>query len=676
MASLLGRVRDLRKVDRGLDAEVRNALVGGLYASTSSLVVGAVAGTGVAAMIARAAKDPFVTVCASLIGFVAVARVGAAIVYHRQLRAANHDAALRWERIYELGAWSYSLFLGLLGFLVLTRCDDPVVHLVASMTAIGYAGGICGRNAGRPYIAIAQLCLASVPIVVGLLIHPGALYLTMGLATFGFVLAMIEIVTQLYDVVRRAIVTTNEKRKAAEALQAALTQAQAANRAKTSFLTTMSHEIRTPLNGVLGMAQTLAAEPLSPAQRDRVEIIRQSGETLLAILNDVLDLAKVEAGKLELEEVAFEVEPVLRRCHAAFADIARNKGLEYNLIIEPGADGVYFADPTRFSQIANNLISNAVKFTAEGSVTVTLRRRGATVQLAVADTGIGISKENLERIFERFLQADASTTRRFGGTGLGLALSRELAGLMGGDIHVNSTQGQGSEFVLSLLMRRLSGPSRAETQNAKAAEPPAPAWPQLQQPSVQPPAAQPAAQPRPEPPPVAEAPPSPEPAAAMQPDAPPAPAPAPPPPPAEDGERRVRILCAEDNDVNQLVLKTLLGQIDVEHHMVGDGAQAVEAWETMPFDIILMDIQMPVMDGPSAVEKIRAREAETGRARIPIIALTANVMAHQTAAYLAVGMDEVAAKPIDFAALVGAIQRQLDKAATAATGGAGTEAAA
>jgi signal transduction histidine kinase/CheY-like chemotaxis protein len=662
MPTLLGRVRDLRKVDRGLDAEVRQALIGALYASTGSLVVGAVAGVGIAAIVARYAAYLPITICAILMGLVATVRVCSAILYHRQLRAANPAAASRWERIYELGAWSYSALLGLLALMTLLHCQSPALHLVAATTAVGYAGGICGRNAGRPAIAIAQLCLAAVPVAIGLFFWANPLYQAMGLATVGFILAMIEIVLQLYDVVRRAIVTTNEKRKAAEVLQAALTQAQAANRAKTSFLTTMSHEIRTPLNGVLGMAQTLSAEPLSPAQRDRVDIIRQSGETLLAILNDVLDLAKVEAGKLELEEAAFEIGPVVRQAHAAFGDLARTKGLEFPLVVEPGVEGVYFADATRLSQIANNLISNAVKFTANGSVSVTLRRRSGVLQFVVTDTGIGISQENLDRIFEKFLQADASTTRRFGGTGLGLALSRELAGLMGGDIAVSSVHGQGSEFVLSLPMRRLSGSARVEAVETAVENKPA-LWTQLQVPS--PPSA-------------------PTPAPLMQPvEVAPAPVVAEVAcdagneagNEAEARGERLRILCAEDNEVNQMVLRTLLGQVDVEHHIVGNGAEAVEAWETAPFDIILMDVQMPVMDGPTATQTIRAREAESGRARIPIIALTANVMAHQTAAYLAAGMDEVAAKPINFQALLAAIQRQLDGAAAAGDAAAEEEAA-
>ena len=618
MPGILGRFRDLRKVDRGLDAEVRHALIGALYASTGSLVVGALVGAGVAAIVARYAADPWITLCAALIGLVAASRVASAIAYHRLLEAHNDQAASRWERIYELGAWSYSALLGILGLLTLLRCHNPALHLVTAATAIGYAGGICGRNAGRPAIAIAQLCLAALPVAIGLLIWRDPLYQALGVATLGYILAMTEIVLQLYDVVRRAIVTTNEKRKAAEVLQAALTQAQAANRAKTSFLTTMSHEIRTPLNGVLGMAQTLAAEPLSPAQRDRVDIIRQSGETLLAILNDVLDLAKVEAGKLELEEAAFEIGPVVTQAHAAFGGLARNKGIDYVLSIEPGAEGVYFADSTRFSQIANNLISNAVKFTETGSVKVSLRRRGGVLQFAVTDTGIGISKENLDRIFEKFLQADASTTRRFGGTGLGLALSRELAGLMGGDIAVTSVQGKGSEFVVSLPMRRLSGPARVEASAVPQVA--AQAWQQVQSPAQ------------------AEA--------ASCPDS------------ADGG--RVRILCAEDNEVNQLVLKTLLGQIEVDFEIVGDGAQAVAAWEQAHFDVILMDVQMPVMDGPAATAAIRAAELDAGRNRTPIIALTANVMSHQTAAYIAGGMDEVVAKPIDFKTLLTAIQRQLD----------------
>ena len=196
----------------------------------------------------------------------------------------------------------------------------------------------------------------------------------------------------------------------------------------------MSHEIRTPLNGVLGMAQAMAAGPLTSEQRERLDVIHQSGETLLAVLNDVLDLSKIEAGRLELEEAEFDIGAVARGAQAAFAAVAAQKGLAFDLKVTRAAAGAYVGDATRVRQLLSNLISNALKFTEQGGVTVTVGRRAGALALSVVDTGIGMSQDELAGLFQKFVQADASTTRRFGGTGLGLAICRELAGLMGGQI--------------------------------------------------------------------------------------------------------------------------------------------------------------------------------------------------------------------------------------------------
>ncbi len=471
MPGLVGRIRNFRRGDRALDEEVKRALVETLYASTSSLIIGAIVGTAVAAIVASQARDPWVTLCAAGIGLVAATRVASALAYHHLLKAADQPGASRWERIYELGAWSYSALLGLLAWLVLARHDDPDLHLVTTATAIGYAAGICGRNSGRPSIAISQLALAALPAAIGLLMSPGLLYRTLGFATVAFVLAMIEITLQLHDVVRRAIVTTNEKQKAAETLQVALSAAEAANLTKSAFLTTMSHEIRTPLNGVLGMAQTLAAETLTASQRERVDTIQKSGETLLAILNDVLDLAKVEAGKCELEVAPLDLKAFLSTVHMGFEEVAKSKGLAFTAHIEPGAEGWYLGDALRLRQVANNLISNALKFTAQGSVTVRFHHDGDCLHLSVSDTGIGISEAHLEKIFERFSQADASTTRQFGGTGLGLSLCKELVGLMGGRIDVRSRPGEGAEFDVSLPLPRTQDQTPQEEDDSAQASP-------------------------------------------------------------------------------------------------------------------------------------------------------------------------------------------------------------
>ena len=227
-----------------------------------------------------------------------------------------------------------------------------------------------------------------------------------------------------------------------EALTRARDTANAANHAKTAFLATMSHEIRTPLNGVLGMAQVMAADPLPEVQRERLEIIRQSGETLLALLNDILDLSKIEAGKLDLEKADFNMEALVRSTFCGFSALATQKGLAYDLSIAPEAAAVFHGDSTRVRQILSNLISNALKFTSHGSVTMKVRRAGEILQFTVTDTGIGIAQDALDKVFDKFVQADSSTTRRYGGTGLGLSICNQLARAMGGGVAVSEQGGR------------------------------------------------------------------------------------------------------------------------------------------------------------------------------------------------------------------------------------------
>jgi len=374
--------------------------------------------------------------------------------------------------------------------------------------------------------------------------------------------------------------------------------AEAANRAKSTFLATMSHEIRTPLNGVLGMAQAMAADELSPTQRERLDVVRQSGEGLLAILNDVLDLSKIEAGKLELEEAVFSIAEVAQSAYAAFTALANAKALGFDLSIDPAAQGLYRGDPTRVRQILYNLISNGLKFTQIGDVRIRVETGGLGLRLSITDTGMGIPAERLKNLFQKFEQADASTTRRFGGTGLGLAICRELAELMGGSITAESAEDQGSCFIVELPLERVSEKALAAKEATPAAPAPAPSM-------------------------------------------------------------GLRVLAAEDNAVNQLVIRTLLEQAGIEPLVVADGLQALEAWAREPWDLILMDVQMPLMDGPTATLEIRRRELAEGRLRTPVIALTANAMSHQIAEYRAAGMDAIVAKPIDVGRLLEAMLQAL-----------------
>ncbi|HEX3407189.1 MAG TPA: ATP-binding protein, partial [Caulobacteraceae bacterium] len=379
--------------------------------------------------------------------------------------------------------------------------------------------------------------------------------------------------------------------------------ANAANIAKSQFLANMSHEIRTPLNGVLAMAEVMDRGDLSEVQRERLTVVRQSGEQLLSVLNDVLDLSKIEAGKLELAEQDFDVEKVAQSVRDGFAAIAQDKGLAFTVEVAPQAAGIWRGDADRLRQIFANLVSNAVKFTNEGHVTARFETADAGgLRLSVTDSGIGIAQGKILTLFEKFTQADTSTTRQYGGTGLGLAICRELAQLMGGQVSVMSQQGIGSTFIVELPFRR---------GDATAGE-------IVAEPSV------------------------------------------------DIQQRSVRVLAAEDNLVNQKVLKAIVEPMDVDLVIVGDGRAAVEAWRGGGFDVILMDIQMPVMDGIAAAKAIREAERIEKLPRTPILALTANALVHQVEEYLAVGMDGHVAKPIEISKLYDAMSRVLSDPADAA----------
>lgn len=387
-----------------------------------------------------------------------------------------------------------------------------------------------------------------------------------------------------------------------ENLKRARDQADAANLAKSAFLATMSHEIRTPLNGVLGMAQAMAREDLPLPQRERLGVIRQAGETLLVLLNDLLDLSRIEAGRLELEDGIIDIGRIASGAQSTFTTLAAEKDLSFDLVIDPKAPAFWRGDPTRVRQILYNLVSNAVKFTPRGAVKVSVTGEAGALVISVSDTGLGIAPERLGMLFEKFVQADASTTRKFGGSGLGLAICRELCGLMGGVIEVKSVVNQGSTFTVRLPLPAAVAPE------PECVVPGSSAAPQLSQ------------------------------------------------------ESPLRILAAEDNLMNQLVLKTLLEPLMIDLHIVNDGEDALAAWSDGHWDAILMDIQMPGMDGPTATRLIRAREEAEGRPRTPIIALTANAMSHHEREYLSAGMDALTPKPIELERLLGALDTVLSGA--------------
>ncbi|WP_296595996.1 ATP-binding protein [Phenylobacterium sp.] len=392
----------------------------------------------------------------------------------------------------------------------------------------------------------------------------------------------------------------DDLKRAMRELEAARDEANAANVLKTQFLANMSHEIRTPLNGVLAMAEVMALGQLDQVQRDRLDVIRRSGGLLLAVLNDVLDLSKIEAGKLTLFEEDFDAEVAIEQVRENFEIMAKAKGLGFAVSIADEARGWWRGDADRLRQIVGNLLSNAVKFTPQGAVSAHVDVGAAGgLRIVVTDTGVGIPPEKLPSLFEKFTQADNSATRRFGGTGLGLAICRELTQMMGGSINVESREGHGSTFTVELPLGRGRPTSLQSAEPAQAS-----------------------------------------------------------------GEGDLRLLAAEDNPTNQQVLAAVLGSLGIEVHIVPDGKEAVEAWRTGSYDLILMDIQMPVMDGITAAKTIRDAEKAASRRRTPIVALTANALTHQVEEYLAVGMDAHVAKPIEIAKLYDAISAVLNAAAT------------
>ncbi len=593
-----------------LELEVRRDLVSTLYASTKSLAAGALAGGAIAVTIASKVEFWPLTITAGLVALVGVGRILLSVVY-KIARRAGRGGGKVWEGAYQSGAAAYSGLLGLFAMLTLRLVHDPALHMLATTTAIGYAAGIAGRNAGRPKVAVTQLTLATLPVAAGLLLTPIDLYRLMGVVTLLFYVGMIDIMLQTYDVVLRAFRNARENQALVEAVQIKASEAYAANEAKTRFLANMSHEIRTPLNGVLGMTEAMLADPLSEPQRTRLKVIRQSGGALLTLLNDILDLSKVEAGKLQIESAPFHLGELLESVAAAFHDAARKRDVGFSIVASELDLGLYEGDGGRLRQILFNLISNALKFTETGHVEVKAAFNGESLEISVSDTGIGITPEHLERLFQRFSQADASTTRRFGGTGLGLAICRELTSLLSGRIWAESQLGEGATFFVSIPLVRLA-PGKAARAPSGAA--------------------------------VAVATPS-------------------PPTPKARKPRKARLLCAEDNDVNQMVLRALLEPLDYDVVIVDNGLEAVDAYKTDAFDLVLLDIQMPVMDGPTAATAIRLYETQTDLPHVPIIALTANVMADQVQSYLSAGMNQVVPKPLNIDELYGAIQHHLSDAA-------------
>lgn len=434
---------------------------------------------------------------------------------------------------------------------------------------------------------LALACMAGIPasMLIGLSVFGGG-FKGMQLIT----LAVTTILAVVY-VFHSAILNM----RSAQALEAAQREAVDANHAKSAFLAVMSHELRTPMNGVLGMAHALKASALDERQAGQVDALIRSGGELMTILNDILDVSKIEAGRLELETISFDLAELGAGVHQMWRDLAAAKGVRLVYDIAAGTPRLLSGDPNRIRQIMLNLVSNALKFTQSGEVRLALRPLTSTsgvpgverFEIAVSDTGVGISAEQMSKLFEAFAQADASTSRQFGGTGLGLSICKQLTSLMGGEIDADSQLGRGSIFRVTLELPTAEAPSLAEPQVAR------------------------------------------------------------------DGVAGLRILVAEDNAMNQAVARAILEAVGCELEVANDGAEALEMLRRARFDLVLMDIHMPRMGGVEALAHIRAGEA--GGPRLPVIALTGDAMPGQDERLLALGFDAIQPKPVQPMALIGAI---------------------
>jgi two-component system, sensor histidine kinase and response regulator len=393
-------------------------------------------------------------------------------------------------------------------------------------------------------------------------------------------------------------------------------RAEEASRAKSDFLANMSHEIRTPMNGVLGMAELALDAPLPAPQREQLQTIRASAESLLVIIDDILDFSKIEAGQMTMAPVPTPLAVLARTTVASFELRARQKGLTLRCDVPADLPEAVMVDAGRLRQVLVNLLRNAVKFTTEGAVTLALGQEEpladgrVMLTFAVRDTGIGIAPDRLDAIFQPFSQADTSMTRRFGGTGLGLTISSRLVTLLGGSLSVHSTERVGSEFLVRLPA------ALASTDDLGTSCPQAPESPIVACPGTSPGGA-----------------PGDDPGATG--DAEPA-----------EAEETFRVLVAEDNPVNQRIAQQMLRKRKLSVTLADDGRQAVDAFQSGRFDLVLMDVQMPEMNGFEAVAAIRALEHAQGRPHTPIVAVTAHAMVGDRERCLEAGMDAYLAKPL------------------------------
>ncbi|GAA0975762.1 Sensory/regulatory protein RpfC [Nocardioides aquaticus] len=455
------------------------------------------------------------------------------------------------------------------------------------------AGSLGGQGSATARLSIAVLPLLVPTLVLGLHEVRGAPSPVWTVVLGSTALAALAFA--------RTYLLLREQQGAAVALAAARDAAQDASRTKSAFLATMSHEIRTPMNGVTGLTELLLSTDLDDRQREYARGVETAGRALLGLIDDVLDFSKVEAGRVELESVAFSVAEVVDDVAQTAALDPRARGLDLLAYVAPDVPPLLRGDPGRIRQVLLNLVSNAVKFTPEGEVVVSVHLAGGPasrplVRMEVRDTGVGLDPASQDRLFEPFSQADSSTTRRYGGTGLGLAICRGLAEQMGGRTGVESTLGEGSTFWFTVPLDRMPDPE-VPAVGDPAGAPPEPVRPRC----------------------------------------------------------AATVLVAEDSEINQLVAEGMLRRLGCTVEIAENGLLALEALAARRFDLVLMDCQMPELDGYDATTELRRREGDG--ARTPVVAMTASVTSEERERCQLVGMDDFVAKPVTLAALSSALER-------------------